>query len=224
MRRKGETVGQEELVRIQAGPVALEGDLALVSRSVGIVLFSHGSGSSRQSPRNRAVARLLREAGLSTLLIDLLTREEDEVDQWTTHLRFDINLLSARLMAVADWLAQNPATASLPLGCFGASTGVAAALIAAAQRPKTVRAVVSRGGRPDLAAEALGGVHAPTLLIVGGADQAVLDLNEEAAAKLGGPVRLVIVAGATHLFEEPGAMDQVARLARDWFLARLGGR
>lgn len=211
-------------MRIPAGPIFLEGDLALVPRPAGLVLFAHGSGSSRQSPRNRAVAALLREGRLSTLLIDLLTREEDEVDQWTSHLRFDIGLLSARLVEVIDWLKKDPSTAEVPLGCFGASTGAAAALIAASLRPKEVKAVVSRGGRPDLAEGVLDRLRVPTLLIVGGDDPSVLALNESAAARLAGPVRLAIVPGATHLFEEPGTLDQAARLARDWFLDRLPAR
>jgi len=187
------------------------------------VVFAHGSGSSRHSPRNRYVAGVLQQAGLATLLIDLLTAAEEQVDLQTAHLRFDIDLLAARLAGAADWLAAQPATADLGLGLFGASTGAAAALVAAAQRPGAVRAIVSRGGRPDLAGAALPQVQAPTLLIVGGADVPVIGMNESAAAQMRAPHRLVIVPGATHLFEEPGTLEAVARLARDWFTAHLSG-
>jgi dienelactone hydrolase len=205
------------LVRVPAVGVMLEGNLAIPPRASGIVLFAHGSGSSRHSPRNRAVARALNEGGLATLLVDLLTPAEESVDEQTGHLRFDIGLLADRLVDAADWLTANEETRSLPIGLFGASTGGGAALVAAAQRPNTVRAVVSRGGRPDLAGAALSRVRAPTLLIVGGRDHAVIELNQEAFERLRCEKKLEIVPGATHLFEEPGALEEVARLARDWF-------
>jgi putative phosphoribosyl transferase len=212
----------DRLVQLSAGGVNLEGDLGIPEGASGVVLFAHGSGSSRHSPRNRFVARALREAGLGTLLIDLLTRQEEMEDTYTGHLRFDIDLLAQRLVAATDWLLQNPDTASLAIGCFGASTGAAAALVTAAERPQAIRAVVSRGGRPDLAGAALPKVSAPTLLIVGGRDTPVIPLNREALAKLGAAEKqLVIVPGATHLFEEPGALEEVARLAADWFTRYL---
>jgi len=181
------------------------------------VLFAHGSGSSRLSPRNRHVARVLNEAALATLLVDLLTPDEEAIDARTTHLRFDISLLAQRLIGATDWLSDHPDTRGLRVGYFGASTGAAAALVAAAVRAAAVGAVVSRGGRPDLAGRALALVRAPTLLIVGGRDAQVLELNREAFAQLTCEKRLEIVPGATHLFEEPGALDRVAFLARDWF-------
>ncbi|HEX6704305.1 MAG TPA: dienelactone hydrolase family protein [Albitalea sp.] len=207
----------ERAVRIGAGSAALEGDLTLPGGASGIVLFAHGSGSSRFSSRNRRVAQQLQEAGLATLLMDLLTPDEEAVDERTRHLRFDIGLLAARMIAVTDWLQQQPDTGALPLGLFGASTGAAAALVSAAGRPEATRAVVSRGGRPDLAADALEDVRAPTLLIVGGADTEVIALNRQARDRLSCETDLRIVPGATHLFEEPGALDAVAGLARDWF-------
>jgi dienelactone hydrolase len=186
------------------------------------VLFAHGSGSSRHSPRNRYVAGVLRAAGLATLLMDLLTPEEEAEDRYTGHLRFDIDLLAERLVAATDWLAQQPQTAGWPVGYFGASTGAGAALVAAARRPDAVGAVVSRGGRPDLAGAALARVKAPTLLIVGGRDEPVIALNQQALGRLGAAVKkLVIVPGATHLFEEPGALEEVARLASGWFTRHL---
>jgi dienelactone hydrolase len=209
-------------VRIPAGTIALQGDLALPEGSHGIVLFAHGSGSSRHSPRNRHVAAELREANLGTLLMDLLTLDEEAVDARTRHLRFDIPLLAKRLVAVTDWLASDPATAALSVGYFGASTGAGAALVAAAERPDAVRAIVSRGGRPDLAGAALGRVKAPTLLIVGGHDEPVIEMNREAMAQMRSEVRLEIVPGATHLFEEPGTLEIVAGLAREWFARHLG--
>jgi putative phosphoribosyl transferase len=209
------------LVRLQAGSVTLEGDLEIPEGAVGVVLFAHGSGSGRHSPRNRFVARELQVAGLATFLIDLLTAEEEEVDRDTAHLRFDIPLLAERLVAATHWLAADPSTRGLNVGYFGASTGAAAALVAAAVEPDRVGAVVSRGGRPDLAGEALPRVRAPTLLIVGGRDLAVLDLNRAAMARMRTEVRLEIVPGATHLFEEPGTLEAVAHLARDWFLRHL---
>ena len=207
----------ERGVRVDAEGAPLAGDLALPPGAPGVVLFAHGSGSSRHSPRNRAVAKALQGAGLGTLLIDLLTAEEERVDARTAHLRFDIGLLAGRLASVIDWLDADPATAGLPVGLFGASTGGGAALVAAARRPGRVRAVVSRGGRPDLAGDALPEVTAPTLLIVGGDDVPVVGMNREAMARMTGNVRLEIVPGASHLFEEPGALERVATLAADWF-------
>lgn len=208
-------------LRIAAGAVTLEADLRLPPSPRGVVLFAHGSGSSRFSVRNRQVATVLNEAGFATVLADLLTPAEEAVDEQTRHLRFDIGLLATRLVAIADWLEVQPATRGLPLACFGASTGAGAALVAAAQRPGRVAAVVSRGGRPDLAGSALARVRAPTLLIVGGADEGVIELNEAALAQLGCEKRLVTVAGATHLFPEPGALEVVATLARDFLLQHL---
>jgi len=212
---------EEQLVQVPAGSVTLEGNLTLPEQSRGIVLFAHGSGSSRHSPRNRYVARLLNEAKLATLLIDLLTLHEEVIDARTAQLRFDIDLLAERLVDATDWLTQFPDTKHLRIGYFGASTGAAAALAAAAVRPNVVGAVVSRGGRPDLAGAALMHVRAPTLLIVGGNDIQVIQLNREALAQLRCEKQLVIVPGATHLFEERGALDEVARLARDWFQRHL---
>lgn len=202
----------------------LEGRLTIPPDARGLVIFAHGSGSSRRSPRNQYVARSLQDEGLATLLFDLLTEEEERVDQRTARLRFDIGLLAARLVAATDWAHQDPQTSALDIGYFGASTGAAAALVAAAERPRVVHAVVSRGGRPDLAEAALGQVDAPTLLIVGGADPEVLQLNRESLYFLRGEKRLEIVANATHLFEEPGALEQVARSAAGWFRDHLAGR
>jgi putative phosphoribosyl transferase len=199
----------------------LAGDLTLPDDATGVVLFAHGSGSSRLSPRNQVVAGRLNEAGLATLLIDLLTADEERLDDYTRELRFNIPLLAGRLATCADWLATNPATRNLPLGLFGASTGAAAALICAARQPQRVRAVVSRGGRPDLAGEALPAVRAPTLLIVGGRDDVVLQLNRRAQKEMAPDTTLLVVPNATHLFEEPGALEEVARLASDWFVKRL---
>jgi putative phosphoribosyl transferase len=200
-----------------AGEVILEGNLVVPASASGIVLFAHGSGSSRHSPRSRSVAGVLQAGGLATLLIDLLTPDEAAVDLRTAHLRFDIGLLAERLVGASDWLAEQPPTRDLRLGYFGASTGGGAALVAAAERPQTVHAVVSRGGRPDLAGAALPRVLAPTLLIVGERDHPVIEMNEAALARLDCVKRLEIVPGATHLFEEPGTLEEVARLARDWF-------
>jgi putative phosphoribosyl transferase len=211
----------ERCVHVTAGAVTLEGDLSVPQGARGLVLFAHGSGSSRLSPRNRYVARLLNEAKLATLLVDLLTAEEEAIDLRTAHLRFDIRLLADRLVGATDWLTQHPETRGLGLGYFGASTGAAAALVAAAERPDLVGAVVSRGGRPDLAGPALALVRAATLLIVGGNDFAVIELNREALARLPCEKRLAIIPGATHLFEEPGALEEVARLAREWFERHL---
>ena len=210
MRRKGRRAGPHLL------PPAEELD-----RPEGVVLFAHGSGSSRHSPRNRAVAATLLASGLATLLTDLLTTAEDEAERRGAQRRFDVGLLGDRLAGVLRWVAAQPDCSTLPVGLFGASTGAAAALLAAAGSPDDIGAVVSRGGRPDLAAEALDRVTAPTLLIVGGADPVVLRLNEQAQRRMAGPCQLVVVPGATHLFEEPGALETVARLAADHFGAHL---
>jgi putative phosphoribosyl transferase len=212
----------ESTVSIPAGRVTLEGTLGVPERARGLVLFAHGSGSSRFSPRNRYVARALRDGGLGTLLLDLLSPTEEAVDEVTRHHRFDIPMLAGRLVVAIDWLAAQKATAPLRVGLFGASTGGGAALVAAAQRPLRVGAVVSRGGRPDLAGDALSRVEAPTLLLVGGRDEEVIVLNEQARATMRGDVRLEIVPGASHLFEERGALEEVATKAREWFLAHLG--
>jgi putative phosphoribosyl transferase len=213
-------------VRITAGPATLRGDLSVPSEPIGIVVFAHGSGSGRESPRNRAVAGELQAAGIATLLIDLLTADEDAEDRRTRRWRFDVVLLGRRVVAAIDWLAGEEPLAGLPVGCFGASTGAAAALLAAADRPERVAAVVSRGGRPDLAGDALARVLAPTLLIVGGNDPHVIELNRRAATQLPNAPQIEIVAGAGHLFEELGALERVAGLARDWFAGNLavGGR
>lgn len=202
----------------------INGDLQVPDGASAIVVFAHGSGSSRHSPRNQYVAQTLVERRLATLLIDLLSDAEESVDLFTRHLRFDIQMLADRVARVTDWLQAEPGTVNLRIGYFGASTGAAAALVAAAARPAIVGAVVSRGGRPDLAGDALSRVQAPTLLIVGGNDQPVIDLNREAMAKMPGEVRLEIVPGATHLFEEPGTLEEVAELAGEWFERHLGGR
>jgi dienelactone hydrolase len=207
-------------VLIPAAGVRLAADLTMPSQATGVVLFAHGSGSSRLSPRNRAVAETLNRRGQATVLVDLLTDEEERIDVDTAELRFDIDLLAQRLVSIVDWLREGP-TGALPTGLFGASTGAAAALVTAAARPDGVHAVVSRGGRPDLAGAALPMVLTPTLLLVGALDEQVLELNERAAEALGGPVELRIVPGATHLFEEPGALDRVAGAAADWFEAYL---
>ena len=212
----------EHAVKVAAERVTLDGDLVVPAGARGVVAFAHGSGSSRHSSRNRYVASVLQEAGLATLLMDLLTSQEEIVDQRTAHLRFDIDLLAERLAGAIDWLAGRSATAGLGVGLFGASTGGGAALVAAAQRPDAVAAVVSRGGRPDLAGDALPLVQAPTLLLVGGRDEPVIKLNEWALARLQCRKELHIVPGATHLFEEPGTLEEVARLARDWFVQHLG--
>ena len=211
----------ERQVQVPAGRVVLDGTLNLPETADGVVVFAHGSGSSRFSPRNRFVASALQQAGLGTLLMDLLTRDEEMVDERTGHLRFDIGLLAERLVHATDWLGHLPDTRQLPVGYFGASTGGGAALIAAAQRPGAVGAVVSRGGRPDLAGPVLARVTAPTLLIVGGWDAPVIEVNREAFDHLYCEKRLEIVPGATHLFEEPGTLEEVARLAADWFLRHL---
>jgi pimeloyl-ACP methyl ester carboxylesterase len=216
------TVSSPLQVTVLVGDAVLEGDLVVPDRASGLVLFAHGSGSSRHSPRNRRVAATLNEGGIGTLLVDLLTPAEEEADRVAGRHRFDIELLARRLIAAIDWLPCGPAPA-LRVGVFGASTGAAAALVAAAARPDEVAAVVSRGGRPDLAGPALPRVQAPTLLVVGGADLEVLELNRRALAVLGAAEKqLVVVPGATHLFEEPGALDEVARLAAEWFSRFIG--
>jgi len=203
--------------RVAIPPQQLEADLRMPPRPKGVVIFAHGSGSSRLSPRNRAVAEALVEAGFATLLLDLLT--EPEASERANV--FDIELLSGRLLDAVDWVGGEPDLAGLPIGLFGASTGAAAALRAAASRPDRIAAVVSRGGRPDLAGDALDRVQAPTLLIIGGHDEVVLGLNHDAMQRIGGLCRLEVVPGATHLFEEPGALEQVTRLAADWFSRQL---
>jgi putative phosphoribosyl transferase len=213
---------EEREVRVPAGPVELEGNLGVPEGARGLVLFAHGSGSGRMSPRNRYVARALREANFATLLVDLLTPDEEEQDLVTRRLRFDIGLLSGRLAGATDWLLENPNTRNLRVGYFGASTGAGAALVAAAGRPGEVGAVVSRGGRPDLAGEALSRVKAPTLLIVGGEDEPVISMNREAMELMRAERVLEIVPGASHLFEEPGKLEEVARLAAEWFARHLG--
>jgi putative phosphoribosyl transferase len=221
MKRRIQT-GREELVTIPAGRTRIEGSLEVPDDAPGVVVFAHGSGSGRFSPRNQYVARVLREAGFGTLLIDLLTAEEEREEDRGAQLRFDIELLAKRLMAAADWLAKRGGD-KLGIGYFGASTGAGAALLAAAAQTHTVRAVVSRGGRPDLAGAALAGVRAPTLLIVGGNDPVVIDLNREALEALAcREKQLVIVPGATHLFEEPGTLERVAELASEWFERYMG--
>ncbi|GGX92925.1 DeoR family transcriptional regulator [Litchfieldella qijiaojingensis] len=208
---------------LQAAGVDLEGDLIVPEVATGIVVFAHGSGSSRFSSRNQMVARYLSEQGLATLLFDLLTAEENVIDERTRELRFDIELIGKRMTGAVDWVAQASRTHGLNIGLFGASTGAAAALIAAAQRSDKVRAVVSRGGRPDLAGDYLPRVEAPTLLLVGGHDEPVIDLNEQARARMQAPCELVIVPGATHLFEEPGKLEEVQEHAGRWFLEHLAG-
>ncbi len=208
-------------VQIDVGTGRIIGDLVVPEAATGVVVFAHGSGSSRHSSRNRRVAATLHDDDLATLLIDLLTAEEEQVDLRTRELRFDIELLATRVAAAMDWLRQDERTQQLPVGLFGASTGAAAALVAAARRPDTVGAIVSRGGRPDLAGSVLAEVRAPTLLIVGGRDRMVLDLNRTAEAVMVADVEVVVVPGATHLFEEPGALEQVARLASGHFSRHL---
>ncbi len=208
-------------VRIPADGAYLSGDLRLPPRARGLVVFAHGSGSGRLSPRNRFVAEFLERRGLGTLLLDLLTPSEQTLDDATAILRFDIPLLARRLEAASDWLRSRPDTRKAALGYFGASTGAAAALTAAAARPGEIFAVVSRGGRPDLALESLARVRAPVLLIVGGNDREVLAMNESAASLMKAERRLDVVPGATHLFEEPGALEAAARLAADWFMGHL---
>ena len=211
-------------VLVPTGEMALAGSLAIPGQAAGMVIFAHGSGSSRFSSRNRFVAEFLNQGALATLLFDLLTAEEHQVDQYSRRLRFDIPLLAERLSGAVDWIANNQATRELRIGLFGSSTGAAAALITAASRPALIAAVVSRGGRPDLAAAALPMVAAPTLLIVGGDDYPVIKLNREAAARLRTEHRMDIIPGATHQFEEPGKLEEAAALARNWFKRYLKPR
>lgn len=221
MRRGRQEPDPDTLVHVDTEGVSLEGNLVIPEGAQGVVLFAHGSGSSRFSPRNRFVAGELQAGGLATLLIDLLTADEEQIDMRTRELRFDIDLLSRRLVGAVDWLQQHPEAGRLAIGTFGSSTGAAAALNAATTRPDVVKAVVSRGGRPDMAATP-GNVEAPTLLIVGGRDTEVVELNKLAMSKMRGNVELEIVPGATHLFEEPGTLERVAELARAWFRRYLG--
>ncbi len=214
-------LAQAQMLRIPAAGAKLNADLVVPVDARGIVLFAHGSGSSRHSHRNQFVARTLQQADFATLLMDLLTHEEEHADNQTREFRFDIDLLADRLTAIVEWTSQQATLKELPIGVFGASTGAAAALVAAARSPSVVRAVVSRGGRPDLAGDALERVTAPTMLIVGGHDDAVLVLNEQAKARMTGEVTLKVVPRATHLFEEPGALAQVADYASAWFSATL---
>jgi len=209
-------------VQIQAGRAVLSGNLSIPKNAAALVLFAHGSGSSRQSPRNQFVARTLNEAGLATLLFDLLTPEEEEIGTYTREHRFNIGLLAERLVHATKWAKRQEQTRNSRIGYFGSSTGAAAALVAAAEMPQDVGAIVSRGGRPDLAGDALPRVQAPTLLIVGGNDDIVIELNEMARDRMRCEVKLEIVPGATHLFEEPGALEKVAKLASDWFVNHIG--
>ncbi len=214
-------LSQAQSLRIPTPGAVLNADLVIPVDARGIVLFAHGSGSSRHSHRNQFVARISQESSFGTLLMDLLTTEEEHLDNKTRELRFDIELLANRLIAAVDWTANQPSMKHFPIGLFGASTGAAAALVAAAKRPDLVRSVVSRGGRPDLAGEALKKVKAPTMLIVGGYDDAVLVLNEQAKKEMTGEVSVKVVPRATHLFEEPGALAQVADFAAAWFWGTL---
>jgi putative phosphoribosyl transferase len=211
----------EQSPRIPAAGVELDAEVVIPQPAQGVVLFAHGSGSGRHSPRNTYVAGELQDAGLATALVDLLTPAEERADAATARLRFDIDLLADRLTALCDWLRRHDLTAGLRIGLFGASTGAAAALVAAAVRPDSVSAIVSRGGRPDLARQALGSVHQPTLLIAGARDPVVLDLNRRAIHEFAGEVDLAVVPNATHLFQEPGTLERVAELARDWFVRHL---
>lgn len=211
----------ERAVSIPLGPITLQGDLATPPDPRGVILFAHGSGSGRFSSRNRYVAGVLQQGGFATLLLDLLTAGEEEIDRHTRHLRFDIPLLAGRLTGAVDWLRSDPSTSALPIGLFGASTGAGAALITAAERPEAVRAVVSRGGRPDLAGNALPRVQAPTLMLVGSRDEPVIALNQQAMAQMRAHTELSIVPGATHLFEEPGTLEIVAHQALTWFTTYL---
>jgi dienelactone hydrolase len=213
----------EQLVHASIGSSYLQGNLTIPAHAHSVVLFAHGSGSGRQSPRNQFVATQLQRAGMATLLLDLLTEEEELVDRRTARLRFDISLLAERLVAATDWVLEQPALTGFALGYFGASTGAAAALVAGARKDDAIAAIVSRGGRPDLAGDVLSRVAAPTLLLVGGYDDAVIELNERALARLAARTKeLVVVPGASHLFEEPGKLQEVARLAADWFARHLG--
>jgi putative phosphoribosyl transferase len=215
------TAEEAVVIRVPNGAGAIEADLRIPERAKGLVVFAHGSGSSRFSRRNRAVAEFLDARGFATLLLDLLTHAEEVVDVQTRQHRFDIDLLGRRVVVATDWAQERDDLSSLPLGYFGASTGAAAAIIGAAARPAIVRAIVSRGGRPDLAAPALPNVAAPTLLIVGGRDEPVIDMNREAMQRMKAKATLEIVPGATHLFEEPGTLEQVMELASAWFQTHL---
>jgi putative phosphoribosyl transferase len=210
-------------VQIKAGRVLIEGDLMIPLTAAGLVVFAHGSGSSRFSRRNQSVAQVLHRGGYATLLVDLLTREEDKIDEHTRQYRFDVDRLGHRIVAAIDWAAGHPETVRLPIACFGATTGAAAALIAAAEQPEKVGAVISRGDRPDLAGYALPKVQAPTLLIVGGADEPVIELNRAAMRRMRATVQLEVVPGATHAFEEPGALERVSQLALEWCTKYLKG-
>jgi dienelactone hydrolase len=221
MTRQTEELAQDVQVKIPAGDVVLDGELLVPENAIGIVLFAHGSGSSRHSTRNRFVSSVLREGNMATLLFDLLSPDEESIDLHTAQLRFDVAFLAERLIASVDWISRKEQTLHLPIGLFGASTGAGAALVAAAQRSRLVGAVVSRGGRPDLAEDILPMVEAPSLLIVGGRDRAVIELNRRAFDSLRCEKHLEIIHGATHLFEEPGALEQVSALARDWFMAHV---
>ena len=212
---------QEPAVKIPIGNVVVEGNLTVPQNAKGVVLFAHGSGSSRFSPRNQYVAKVFNKAGIGTLLFDLLIKEEEEIDNVTAEFRFNIDLLAERLIGATEWLKKNPKTKNLAFGYFGASTGAAAALIAAAKLPSDIAAVVSRGGRPDLASDYLGKVAAPTLLLVGGLDTVVIELNRKAMSQMVSEKKLEIIPGATHLFEEPGKLETVAKLSTDWFLRHL---
>jgi dienelactone hydrolase len=217
----GEKAAISREIWVSVDSIKLPGELSVPGRAEGLVLFAHGSGSDRHSPRNQYMARVIREAGVGTLLFDLLTREEERIDLQTRYLRFDIDLLARRLVGATEWVKKQKETALLRVGYFGASTGGGAALVAAAEMDDDIGAVVSRGGRPDMADEALSRVVAPTLLIVGGSDEAIVRLNEEALGRLQCVKELKIVPGATHLFEEPGKLEEVARLAADWFQRHL---
>lgn len=215
------TLFNPQTVSITQRKLTLKGDLVVPSNAQGLVIFAHGSGSGRYSTRNRYVAQALQKAGLATLLLDLLTPEEEEIDRVMAHLRFDIQLLAERLIGATQWAQENPQTCQLAIGYFGASTGAGAALLAAALLQNRVRAIVSRGGRPDLASTALPQVKASTLLIVGGEDYPIIHLNQEAVSKITAKKELIIIPGATHLFEEPGTLEEVARLAAEWFKMHL---
>jgi dienelactone hydrolase len=215
--RKAVEEEEENAVRIPVDKTTIEGNLVLPPHAKGVVLFAHGSGSGRFSPRNQYVAKVLNQAGIATLLIDLLTKQEEEEDLQTGQFRFDINLLAQRLIGATEWLRKNPRTKNLAFGYFGASTGAAAALISAAKLPEGIKAVVSRGGRPDLAWDYIPNVKAPTLFIVGGNDTVVIDLNKKALKNFSAQKKLEIVPGASHLFEETGKLEEVAKLAASWF-------
>jgi len=224
MEKINKTLENECPVKVVAGKVTLEGDLCIPPDANGVVVFAHGSGSSRRSPRNRYVGQIIRQVGLATLLFDLLTADEETIDVQTGRYRFDIRLLANRLIGATAWLKQNPETQNMNIGYFGASTGAAAALLAAAEHPEEVAAIVSRGGRPDLARPALPYVKAATLLIVGGRDLPVIAMNRDALNELRTEKKLVIIPNATHLFEEPGAIEEVARFASNWFVNYLTRR